>query len=133
MIQKILIGILAGIFIGIVVTSFFVTKETNLLNLFLTQITATSMITGVLCGIYTHYSKTKLRKFIFSVGIGILVFQAKYFITGHDFNPPLMGAFVGAGLAGVFATRRKLKKISKKISEEKKLDKPCKLITYERC
>ena len=121
MIQKILIGILAGIFIGIVVTSFFVTKETNLLNLFLTQITATSMITGVLCGIYTHYSKTKLRKFIFSVVIGILVFQAKYFITGHDFNPPLMGAFVGAGLAGVFATRRKLKKISKKNKRRKKI------------
>ena len=82
MIQKILIGILAGIFIGIVVTSFFATKGTNLIDLFLTQITATSMITGVLCGIYTHYSKTKLRKFIFSVGIGILIFQTKYFITG---------------------------------------------------
>jgi uncharacterized membrane protein YjjP (DUF1212 family) len=79
------------------------------------------MITGVLCGIYTHYSKTKLRKFIFSVGIGILIFQTKYFITGHDFNPPLMGAFVGAGLAGVFATRRKLKKISKKNKRRKKI------------
>ena len=121
MIQKILIGILTGIFIGIVITSIFATRGTSLIDLFLTQITATSMITGVFCGIYTHYSKTKLRKFIFSVGIGIIVFQVKYLITGHDFNPPLMGAFVGAGLAGMFAARRKIKKISKKNKRRKKI------------
>ena len=111
--KKILIGILTGIFIGIVITSIFATRGTSLIDLFLTQITATSIVTGILCGIYTHYSKTKLRKFIFSVGIGIIVFQIKYLITGHDFNPPLMGAFVGAGLAGMFAARRKIKKIVK--------------------
>ena len=71
--------------------------------------------------INNYQSKTKLRKFIFSVGIGIIVFQVKYLITGHDFNPPLMGAFVGAGLAGMFAARRKIKKISKKNKRRKKI------------
>jgi hypothetical protein len=32
-----------------------------------------------------------------------------------------MGAFVGAGLAGMFAARRKIKKISKKNKRRKKI------------
>ena len=48
MIQKILIGILTGIFIGIVITSIFATRGTSLIDLFLTQITATSIVTGIL-------------------------------------------------------------------------------------
>lgn len=121
MIQKILIGIVSGILIGMSVTSIFVPKETNLIELFLTKITATSIITGVLCSIYTHYSTTKLRKFIFSIGIGIIVFQAKYLLTGHHFDPTLMGAFVGAMLAVVFAARKKVKKILQKNKRRKKI------------
>ena len=46
MIQKIAIGVLAGPFIGVFKTSFFLPIETSYKELFLTKITATSIITG---------------------------------------------------------------------------------------
>ena len=108
MIQKIVIGILAGAVIGLFMTSFFLGAGTPLKELFLTKITATSMITGLLCAIYAYFSKSKLQVFLISILIGILVFFIKYWITGHHFDPGIMGAFTGALLGGVFAVVRKL-------------------------
>ena len=108
MIRKIIIGILSGALIGLFVTSIFVAKETTLTELFLTKITATSIITGILCGIYGHISKSKLKVFLVSIFIGIITFYVKYLITGHNFDPITMGAFVGAMLGGTFAVIRKL-------------------------
>jgi len=108
MIKKILIGILAAAIIGMFVTSFFVTSETRLLSLFLSKITITSLITGVCIAVYASLSKSKLQVFLISIIIGIIVFYTKYFVTGHDFDPLTMGAFVGAMLGGVFAIEKKI-------------------------
>ena len=108
MIQKTIIGILAGIFIGVFVTSFFLPFGITLKELFLTKITATSIVTGVFCSIYAHLSKSKLQVFLISIIIGIAVFYIKYLITGHHFDPVTMGAFVGALIGGVFAVVTKV-------------------------
>ena len=108
MIQKISIGVIAGAVIGIFMTSFFLPPETPLKELFLTKITATSMVTGFFCAIYAHLSRSKLQIFIMCILIGILVFFIKYWVTGHHFDPGIMGAFTGALMGGTFAVVRKL-------------------------
>lgn len=108
MFQKLVLGILSGVFIGMFITSFFVSDETTFVELFLTKITATSMIAGVFCGIYAHKSKSKLQLFIASIIIGIVTFYVKYLITGHHFDPITMGAFVGAILGGTLAILKKI-------------------------
>ena len=108
MIRKIIIGILSGVLIGLFITSIFSSKETTILELFLTKITLTSIITGAFCGMYYHISKSKLKVFLVSIFIGIITFYAKYLITGHHFDPITMGAFVGAMLGGTFAIVRKV-------------------------
>ncbi|QTE24081.1 hypothetical protein [Polaribacter cellanae] len=108
MIRKILTGIIAGTLIGMFVTSVIVTNTNNLLELFLTKITATSIIAGVFCGVYNSISKSKLQTFFVSIVIGIILFYIKYLTTGHDFDALTMGAFVGAMLGGVFAIITKI-------------------------
>ena len=108
MARKIFIGILAGFLIGVFTTSFFLPVTTPFTELLLTKITATSIITGVLSGIYASLSKSKLQVFLISITIGIVVFYTKYLITGHNFDPVTMGAFTGALLGGVFAIVRKI-------------------------
>ena len=106
--RKIIIGLLSGVFIGIFISSIFSSKETTILELFLTKITFTSIITGAFCGMYYHISKSKLKVFLVSIFIGIITFYVKYLITGHNLDPITMGAFVGAMLGGIFAVVRKL-------------------------
>ena len=108
MIQKISIGILAGVAIGMFMSSFFLPVDTPVRDIFYTKITATSIITGVFCSMYAYFSKSKLQIFIISIFIGIIVFYLKYWITGHHFDPGIMGAFTGAWLGGTFAVIRKL-------------------------
>lgn len=108
MTQKIIIGIIAGACIGLFMTSFFLPIETPFKTLFFTKITATSIVTGLFTGIYAHLSKSKLQVFLISIGIGIVVFYSKYILTGHNFDPVTMGAFVGALLGGTFAVVRKI-------------------------
>ena len=107
MIKKLLIGIFSGVLIGLFVTSVFVPKDTSILELFLTKITATSIITSVFCSIYAHLSKSKLQVFLVSIVIGIVVFYIKYLITDHHYDPITMGAFVGAMLGAIFTVYRK--------------------------
>ena len=107
MIQKIIVGIISGALLGMLVTSLFV-SDASIKELFLTKITATSIITGILIGAYGHLSKSKLQVFLISIIMGMSVFYIKYLITGHHFDPLTMGAFIGAMLGGVFATIRKL-------------------------
>ena len=107
MIKKVSIGIISGLIIGMFVTSIFVVDEINLVELILTKITATSIITGLFCGIYAKKTKSKLKVFLVSILIGIVIFYAKYLVTGHNFDPLTMGAFVGAMLGGIFAVIRK--------------------------
>jgi len=109
MFQKITIGIVAATLVGVFITSIFVNKDVSILSLFLTKITATSIITGIFCSIYAFFSKSKLQVFIISIGIGIAVFYIKYLITGHHFDPITMGAFVGAILGSIFAILKKIK------------------------
>lgn len=106
MIQKILTGIIAGTLLGMFITSLFI-PDAPLKELFWTKITATSIITGVLTGIYAHLSKSKLQVFLISIIIGMVVFYLKYLITGHHFDPLTMGAFIGAMLGGIYAIVRK--------------------------
>ncbi len=107
MIQKIFIGIIAGFVIGLFMTSFFLPASTPIKELVLTKITATSMITGFVCSIYAYFSKSKLQVFLMCIVFGILIFFVKYWITGHHFDPGIMGAFTGALLGGTFAVVRK--------------------------
>ena len=51
MINKILTGLISGILVGVFVTAIILPETNNLLELFLTKITATSIITGFLCGV----------------------------------------------------------------------------------
>ncbi|MGB0890709.1 MAG: hypothetical protein ACPGUU_00060 [Flavobacteriaceae bacterium] len=106
MVQKIIIGILSGIILGMFVTSLFV-PEDPIKDLFFTKITATSIVTGLLTGIYAHLSKSKLQVFLISIIIGMLVFYIKYLITGHHYDPITMGTFIGAMLGGIYAIVRK--------------------------
>ena len=108
MIQKIVIGIVAGTLIGMFITSFFMLSGTPIIEIFFTKITATAIVTGFFCAIYAHFSKSKLQIFMISIFIGIIIFYLKYWITGHHFDPGIMGAFTGALLGGTFATIRKL-------------------------
>jgi peptidoglycan/LPS O-acetylase OafA/YrhL len=107
MIKKIIIGVLAGAVIGLFMTSFFLPPETPIKELFLTKITATSMVTGMLCSIYSYFSRSKFQVFVISIFIGILVFFMKYWITGHHFDPGIMGAFTGALVGGTFVIYKK--------------------------
>ena len=61
MIQKVVIGIIAGTLIGMFITSFFLPAGTPVLEIFYTKITATSMATGFFCAIYAYFSKSKLH------------------------------------------------------------------------
>ena len=108
MIKKILIGIVVGTLIGLFTTSFFLPKGIHLFALFWTKITAASIVTGALCGVYAYLSKSKLQTFLVSILIGMIVFYLKYLITGHNFDPLTMGAFTGALLGGVLAVVRKI-------------------------
>lgn len=108
MLQKTGIGVAAGCVIGLFMTSFFLPVGTPIIDIFLTKITATSMVTGFFCGIYAYYSKSKLQVFLISIMIGMAVFFLKYLITGHNFDPLTMGAFTGALIGGVFAVIRKI-------------------------
>jgi len=108
MIQIIIIGVLAGTAIGMFLSSFFLPTDTPIFGIFWTKITSTAIITGFLTSIYAHFSKSKLQVFIISIFIGIIVFYVKYWITGHHFDPVIMGGFTGALLVGTYAVVRKL-------------------------
>ncbi|WP_299047189.1 hypothetical protein [uncultured Polaribacter sp.] len=108
MIQKISIGVFFATILGMSITSMFVSKDASLSELIFTKITATTILTGVFCGIYASFSKSKLQIFLISIGIGLIVFYAKYLITGHHFDPVTMGAFVGAILGTILAGIKKI-------------------------
>lgn len=108
MIQKISIGVFFATILGMFITSMFVSKDASLSELIFTKITATTILTGIFCGIYASFSKSKLQIFLISIGIGVVVFFIKYLITGHHFDPITMGAFVGAILGIIFAGIKKI-------------------------
>jgi hypothetical protein len=117
MTKKLITGIFAGAFLGIFITSIF-EPDATVVELFLTKITASSMIAGLFCGVYAHLSKSKLQVFLISILIGTLVFYLKYILTGHDYDPITMGAFVGAILGGFFVA---LNKITHSLKASRKL------------
>lgn len=123
MIQKITTGILVGAFIGLFTTSFFLPVDSSFKELFLTKITATSIITGFFVGVYAHLSRSKFQVFLVSIAIGMLVFYAKYLITNHHFDLLTMGAFTGALLGGSFVFIRKIKGSIRKYKRLEKLRK----------
>jgi DNA integrity scanning protein DisA with diadenylate cyclase activity len=108
MIKQIFVGIIIGCIIGLFTTSFFLPSGAALIEIFWTKITATSMVTGLFCGIYAYLSKSKLQIFLVSILIGMIVFFLKYLITGHNFDPLTMGAFTGALLGGTLSFIRKI-------------------------
>jgi len=107
MIKKIAVGLLSGTIIGMFICSFFLPSNYSILDMLWSKITATSIIVGFLTSIYGHLSKSKLQVFIISIFIGVIVFYIKYWITGHHFDPAIMGAFTGALLGVIYAIVRK--------------------------
>jgi uncharacterized membrane protein YeaQ/YmgE (transglycosylase-associated protein family) len=121
MLQKISLGIITGAGIGMIITSMFLDETKTLVNLFLTKITATSIISGLVCGVIASEIKSKLNTFFICIIAGAIVFYLKYLITGHDFDPITMGLFVGAILGGIFVLYRKISLSIKKYKRLKKL------------
>lgn len=115
---KVLFGVIAGTLLGMYITSFFMTPGIKLFALFWTKITAPTIATGFFCALYAHYSRSKFQIFVMSIVIGMLVFLLKYFITGHHFDPAIMGAFSGAILGGLLSL---YKKIEQSIKVRKRL------------
>ena len=108
MIKKIAVGLLSGTIIGMFICSFFLPSNYSILDMLWSKITATSIIVGFLTSIYGHLSKSKLQVFIISIFIGVIVFYIKYWITGHYFDPAIMGAFTGALLGVIYAIGEKI-------------------------
>lgn len=130
MVQKTFTGIIIGCIIGLFTTSFFLPSGTALFEIFWTKITATSIITGLFCGIYAHLSKSKFQIFLVSILIGMVVFFLKYLITGHNFDPLTMGAFTGALLGGILSIIKKAE-ASLKIRERLKRHRESGFNNYE--
>ncbi|MDB4252466.1 hypothetical protein N9839_03915 [Flavobacteriaceae bacterium] len=105
MIKKIAVGMFSGTIIGMLITSFFLS---SMFDMLWSKITATSIIVGMLTSIYGHLSKSRLQVFIISIFIGVIVFYVKYWITGHYFDPAIMGAFTGALLGVIYAIGEKI-------------------------
>lgn len=108
MIYKVCLGGVAGVILGMYMTSFFMTPGVHLFALFWTKITAPTIVTGMFCGLYAHFSRSKFQIFVISVLIGIIVFFIKYLLTGHHFDPVIMGAFSGAILGGIMSLYKKV-------------------------
>ena len=108
LIGKLAIGVLAGTILGMYITSFFMTPGIKWFALFWTKITAPTIATGFCCALYAHFSRSKFQIFVISVLIGIIIFYLKYLITGHNFDPIIMGAFSGAILGGLMSLIRKI-------------------------
>jgi uncharacterized membrane protein len=121
MLQKFFIGIVSGTIIGMVITTMFLDEPKTLINLFLTKITATSIISGFICGFLASIIKSKLNTFFTCIIAGAVIFYTKYLITGHDYDPITMGLFVGAILGGVFVLFTKITVSIKKHKRLKKL------------
>ena len=120
---KVGIGIIAGTILGMFITSFFMAPGIKLFALFWTKITAPTIATGFLCGLYAHYSKSKFQIFFISILIGVIVFFLKYLLTGHHFDPIIMGAFSGAILGGLMSIVRKVEqsiKVNKRLKALRK-------------
>ncbi|WP_152285805.1 hypothetical protein [Flavicella marina] len=107
--NKIIIGLLAGALIGMMISNYFV-NEFTYEKVVYTKITLSSIISGVLCGFYSLYSKNSFNLFIGCLLIGVAVFYIKYLITGHHFDPVNMGTFTGAILGFIFYAGQKSKK-----------------------
>lgn len=123
MIKKTFLGIIIGCIIGLFTTNFFLPSGTELIDVFWTKITATSIVTGLFCGIYAHLSKSKLQIFLVSILIGMIVFFLKYLITGHNFDPLTMGAFTGALLGSILSVIKKIETTFNVIRRLKRLRK----------
>ena len=124
MIGKIFVGLLIGSLVGVFITLFFIPTETpTFMQLFWTKITAAAIITGFFCGIYAHFSKSKLQIFLVSILMGAVVFGVKYLVTGHNYDPLTMGAFTGALVGAVFAVLRQISysiKVMKRLENRRK-------------
>jgi hypothetical protein len=105
--KKISIGIIVGAIIGILISSYFVNDYT-FDKIIYTKITLSSIITGLICGIYAIYTIKRFNLFIGCLIIGVLVFYLKFLITGHDYDPINMGTFTGAIIGFVFFVNLKL-------------------------
>ncbi len=118
-IVKTLIGIVVGLVTGMFTTSFFLQPDASLAEIFFTKITATSIISGLCCGIYASYSNSKFQIFTISIVLGIVIFYSKYLITGHHFDPITMGAFTGGIIGACLSITHKIMhslKVQKKLS-----------------
>ena len=105
--KKVSIGLIAGLIIGVLISSYFVNDYT-FDKIIYTKITLSSMITGISCGFYAKYSSNEFNLFIGCLVIGAVVFYLKFLITGHDFDPINMGTLTGAVLGFLFYAIQKL-------------------------
>lgn len=105
--KDICIGIVVGFLLGILISAQFVNDYT-FEKIIYTKITLSSLITGALCGAFSLLHFKAFQIFIGCIVIGVIVFIVKYLITGHNFNPLLMGSFTGTILGAIFYVLKKI-------------------------
>lgn len=105
--KKISIGIFLGLLLGSLISSYFVNDYT-FEKIIYTKITLSSLITGLLCGMYAAIDVKPFNLFIGCLFIGAIVFYAKFLITGHHYDPINMGTFTGAIIGFIFYAIKKI-------------------------
>lgn len=105
--KKISIGIIAGITLGILISSYFV-HDYTFDKIIYTKITLSSIITGILCGAYAHSYLKPFYIFLGCLFIGTSVFYVKFLLTDHYYDPINMGTFTGAMIGFLFYAIEKL-------------------------
>ena len=99
--KNITIGIFAGVLLGILISSYFV-HDFSFEKVIYTKITLSTLITGIICGTYANFHIKPFVLFIGCLFIGVVVFYAKFLLTGHHFDPINMGVFTGAIIGSIF-------------------------------
>lgn len=106
--KKISIGIIIGALLGMLISSYFVNDYT-FEKVIYTKITLSTLLVGLFCGSFANLHLKPFNLFMGCLVIGIVVFYAKFLITGHHFDPVNMGTFTGAMIGSIFYVMEKIK------------------------
>ena len=99
--RNLITGLLVGVILGVFSTSLFA-EQFSFRDAIISNFTITSVITGIICASLANYLRWDFGIVLGSVVIGILVFYAKFLITGHHHDPIFMGLFNGLIFGSMF-------------------------------
>lgn len=101
--KSIIVSAIIGLLGGLVGTFLFETTDGFMSNVF-SDFTIGGVIVGVAGGIFGNKSTTLVKKLLFSVGVGLVVFLVFGLLSGYLMNDLIAGALIGllVGLASHF-------------------------------